>query len=85
MIAKHVLVIVMSEGFTLDEYNERMERYRKQHERTKHLAGVLCPKCKEKDKDVEMHIENPGWVNTSNPPTQCVFCPECGHRGLKQR
>lgn len=78
-------MMTVSEGLTLDEYNKRMEHYRRQREKTRHLAGVLCPECKEKGKDVEMHLENPGRINMSYPSTQWVKCPGCGHRGLKQR
>lgn len=74
----------MTEKLTLDEHNKEMESRRKRFEETRYLAGVLCTKCKEQGNDVEMHIRNPGWVNASNPPTQWVDCPKCGHEGLKQ-
>lgn len=68
---------------TLDKYNEEISELIRRDSETAHLSGVLCPECKKIGKDVEMHIENPNWQNSSFPPTQWVHCPECDYRGLK--
>jgi len=66
---------------TLDEYNKGAREIYKTISKNK--AYVLCPKCKENGKDVEMEYTNPGWVNTVYPPTYTVHCPECKYSGYK--
>ena len=69
---------------TLDEHNEsRYSLYQRARD-VAHLAGVTCPKCAEKDKEVEMHHAGfEGAVTASIPPMKQVACPECGHSGWK--
>lgn len=68
---------------TLDEFNDEKNEERRKFEARQHLAKVLCPKCKENGKDVEMHYKNPMWINASFPPSKTVLCPECDYHGNK--
>lgn len=76
---------------TLKEYNEEVSRVRAEKrkrqiekygdDRTR--AGVLCDRCHENGKDVEMVYA--GMTYPTYPPMSVLECPECGKQAGMRR
>jgi len=62
---------------TLEQHNQQRREQERAFREIANKTGLACDKC-----GAEMLLRNPGLINASNPPTQSVYCPKCGHSGL---
>lgn len=67
---------------SLTEYNEKREKEIEDYEKRRHLSGVLCPGCLQKNKEVELYQDMLA-ILTCIPPKSHVRCPKCDFRGYK--